>query len=337
MNTQKHYTIPVFVPEVACPNRCVYCNQHAISGFLKAPSLNEVRKTIESHLQTIPKDNTFTEFGFFGGNFTGIPQALQIQYLETVNEYIKSGDIKAIRISTRPDYIDSSVLKMLKELNVLTIEVGLQSMSDEVLTASGRGHTAADTVKAAAMIKENGFRLGLQMMIGLPLDSFQRSFYTARKIAELQADDTRIYPTLVIKDTELEVLFKQKLYTPLSLNDAVDIVKEIYLFFEDHKINIIRVGLHPSDDLSYNAKLVAGPYHLSFRELVLSRIWYDVLSQSIDFKRARRIKIFVPIRQLNYAIGYNGVNKKFLLETFHKVSFAETPELILRQCHVDYY
>lgn len=333
----KHFTIPVFVPEEACPNRCVYCNQHSISGSIKAPSKDQVIQIIEEHLQTIPAENAIIELGFFGGNFTGIDIKEQEQYLQVGNEYIKQQRIRSIRLSTRPDYINKDILEFLKSYQVETIELGLQSMDDEILKTSGRGHTAEDTVKASEMINKKGFRLGLQMMIGLPGDTFQKSFRTAKRIVELGAMDTRIYPTLVIKGTELEKLYKQKRYKALTLEEAVSMTKDLYLFFEDQGINIIRVGLHPSKELTKATALVAGPYHPSFRELVLTEIWKDVLQASIDFQKAKRINIFVPKGQLNYAIGYDSINKKKLQKVFHKLTIKEDEILKGRQCYVDYY
>lgn len=333
----KHFTIPVFVPEVACPNRCIYCNQHSISGSIKAPSKDEVIEIVEGHLQTITKENAIIELGFFGGNFTGIPFKEQEQYLQIAHEYVKEKKIQSIRLSTRPDYINKDILELLETYQVETIELGLQSMDAGILKATGRGHTVEDTIAASKMISKKGFRLGLQMMIGLPGDTFQKSFRTAKNIVELGALDTRIYPTLVIKDTELEKLYKQKKCKPLTLEEAVSITKDLYLFFEDQGINIIRVGLHPSKELARGTALVAGPYHPSFRELVLTEIWKDVLHASIDFQKARRVNIFVPKGQLNYAIGYDSINKKNLQKVFHKLIIKEDEILRGRQCYVDYY
>lgn len=334
---QYHYTIPVFIPEVACPNRCIYCNQHSISGQLKAPAPHEVIEIVESHLKTIPKSDAFVEIGFFGGNFTGIPIQEQQMYLQMATPYMAKGKIQAIRLSTRPDYINDEVLLMLKQHHVQTIELGAQSMDDEVLKASGRGHNSGQIVLAATKIKQYGFRLGLQMMIGLPFDSFEKSFSTAHKFVQLGALDVRIYPTVVIKGTELETLYEKGIYSPLSLSEAVNWSKDIFILFEDHKINIIRTGLHPSEALVKGDAIVAGPFHPSFKELVLTKIWNDILNDAIDMKRGKRIRIYIAKGQLNYAVGYNSENKNKLAAHFTKLQFIESPDVKGRKCHVDYY
>ncbi len=316
--SQKNYIIPIFIPELACPFQCLYCNQQKISGELKTPSDSEIRKIIDNHIETIPK-GTHIELAFFGGNFTGIPFEEQQHFLEQVQDYIKQGKIRSIRCSTRPDYINEKVLEMLKSFNVKTIELGAQSMEEEVLMMSGRGHSLEDTVQASKLIKDFGFDLGLQMMIGLPGDTKEKSLNTARKIIELGAENTRIYPTLVIRETKLEELYHAKKYKVLSLKEAVEWTSEILELFEKANVKILRVGLHPSEGLLDGSELVAGPFHQSFRELVYTEIWHKKL---INLKSdSDLITIIVNPKELNYAIGYNGENKKFLKEKFKKVIF----------------
>ena len=229
---KRHYNIPIFIPELACPFQCIYCNQQKISGRLSIPTEEEILKIIEDHLSTIPTENSEVELAFFGGNFTGIDKSEQIRLLQLVNPYLKSGRIKGIRLSTRPDYIDEEILKMLKDFGVRTIEIGAQSLDDKVLHLSKRGHTAKDTEQAAKMILEAGFSLGLQMMIGLPGDTLESAIYTANRIVELGADSTRIYPTLVIRDTVMEKMYHEERFKPLSLEEAVSWSKDLLLVFE---------------------------------------------------------------------------------------------------------
>ena len=175
----KHFTIPVFVPELACPNRCVFCNQHSISGCRQQPEPEEVREIVDKHLSTISSEDSHIEIGFFGGSFTGIELGLQEKYLSVAHAYLRAGKIRGIRLSTRPDYVNHEVLNLLKSYGVTTVELGAQSLDNEVLKLSGRGHTVADVEKASAMILSAGFKLGLQMMTGLPGDSPEKSIETA--------------------------------------------------------------------------------------------------------------------------------------------------------------
>jgi histone acetyltransferase (RNA polymerase elongator complex component) len=327
---KKHFNIPVFIPELACPFQCIYCNQKKISGCLKIPTPEEINKIIDVRLLTIPKEGTEIEVAFFGGNFTGLNLSEQETFLRNVQPYIDAGQISGIRVSTRPDYINQDVLKLLKKYNVKTIELGAQSMDNDVLKQVGRGHTSEDTALAAKMIKAEGFSLGLQMMIGLPGDTLQKSIYTAKKIIDLKADNTRIYPTLVISGTKLEELFNSGGYKPLSLEEAVTWSKELLKIFEEANVSVIRIGLHPSEGLIKGDEMVAGPFHPSFRELVLTEIWHDLLKPLFK-EKSKKIVINVAPDQLNYAIGYLSKNKSLLLQAFHEVKFLADPQLTERQ------
>jgi len=333
----KHFTIPVFIPMQACPFRCIFCDQEKISGHINIPVAEDVVQIIEKHLATIPADNSIIELGFFGGTFTGLPLHQQETYLNAANSYIETGKISGIRLSTRPDFIDDEILFFLKKHGVKTIELGAQSMNDEVLKKSRRGHSVADTVAAAEKIVKNGFRLGLQMMIGLPGDTLEHSLFTAGKFVELQAKDVRIYPLVVIKGTPLEKLFKSGKYKPLALSEAVKITAEVYKIFESAGVNIIRTGLHPSEGLLSGDDLVAGPFHVSFKELVLTERWREIFSNIQKPENSSQISISVPAKELNYAIGYQASNKNVLLEKFQKVNFKIDEILKNREYHVNFY
>lgn len=318
----KHYTIPVFIPELACPFQCVFCNQQKISGRLKVPSDEEIIHSVEVHLNSFNKQKRIVEIGFFGGSFTGLSLAEQEHFLQLVQPYILNKKIQGIRLSTRPDYISGEILDLLARNNVSTIELGAQSLNDEVLKASFRGHTAEQTEKAAEMILSKNFKLGLQMMIGLPGDTFEKTIFTAKKIIELGAHSTRIYPTVIIRDTALHQWYKQGKYEPLNLDEAVNRTKEILPLFENAGVEVLRVGLHPSEGLLDGSELIAGPFHPSFKVLVLTEIWADLLKPLLFEKSSGTIEITVPAREINYAIGYKGKNKKMLRERYQRVRFV---------------
>lgn len=317
---KKHFNIPIFVPELACPFRCIYCNQREITGKWSVPDSEEINNILYTHLSTIHEKTAEVELAFFGGNFTGLPVQDQISFLTIVQPYIASGRISGIRISTRPDYIQPEILAILKDHHVTTIELGAQSMDDDILRWSARGYTAEVTEKASALILGQGFRLGLQMMIGLPGDTMEKSLQTAKHIVRLGASETRIYPTVVISGTGLEAMYLNGQYTPLSLQEAVGWSKKLLLFFETSGVNVIRIGLHPSEGLLSGNNLVAGAFHPSFRELVLTEIWSDLLSP-LTVTSGDEIILHVPQSQINYAIGYSGKNRKMLRKSFGKVRF----------------
>lgn len=280
---------------------------------------------IETYLQTIPQNNPeiVVKVAFFGGSFTGLPIHEQEAYLQTVQPYILQNRIQSIQLSTRPDYITQDILDLLKKYHVSLIELGAQSLDSEVLHLSNRGHTIEDVEKSAALILENGFELGLQMMIGLPGDTIEKSIFTAQKFIELGATYTRIYPTLVIKDTDLEEQFLQNNYQPLTIDEAVAWCKPIYQIFKSHNINILRVGLHPSEGFINKEVLVSGPFHVSFKELVLTAIWKDKLMNLAQNTHSENFTIEVPKAEINYAIGYNSSNKNYLEKQYKKVIFIQ--------------
>ena len=327
----KHYTIPIFIPELACPFQCVFCNQQKITGIQLIPDDAEIINTIESHLSSFKERNRRVEIGFFGGSFTGVPFDQQKHYLEIVQPFIQSGEVAAIRVSTRPDYIGEKELTLLKKYGVQSIELGAQSFDEEVLKQSFRGHTAKQTEAAATAIGKENFQLGLQMMIGLPGDSLQKSIKTAKRIIELGAHTTRIYPAVVIKDTAMHQWYGQGKYKPLSLDEAVDWTKQILPLFEKAAVKVLRVGLHPSEGLLSGDELVAGPFHPSFKELVLTEIWGDLFKPLLKMENHESILIHVPKGEMNTAVGHQAKNKKRLLEKFRRVKFMEDENFVGRE------
>lgn len=265
----KHVNIPVFISHEGCPNDCVFCNQRKITAKANAMTLEEIADQIETYSSTLD-DKTYIELAFFGGSFTGIDARLQEKYLNLAAEYKRSGKIHAIRLSTRPDYITTEILDRLKLYLVDTIELGVQSLHDEVLEASNRGHKVQDVYKAVNLIKTYGFHLGIQLMVGLPGDTKERAVQSAKLAALLKPECIRIYPTLVIKETELLELCNQGIYTPLSLDQAVDWTKEMYQVFLKAQIPVIRMGLQPTELIAEGKEVLYGPFHPAFRQLVES-------------------------------------------------------------------
>jgi len=320
-STLSYSNIPIFIPELACPHQCVFCDQAKIIGLNTIPKPNEISKIVETNLATMD-ENRIIDIAFFGGSFTGIPFELQEEYLKEAFSFIKTNRISGIRLSTRPDYIDVKRLALLKKYGVTTIELGAQSTNDTVLIKSGRGHNFKDIQNASKLILDYGFQLGLQMMIGLPGDTFETAMQTAKDIVELGANNTRIYPTLVIKGTALEKLYNNGIYQPLSLESAISWSKEILKTFEKNNITILRVGLHPSEELVDGKSLIAGPFHPSFKEMVMTEIWNEIIFENLNIAESKNLIIKVNNKQLNYAVGYKGKNKNQLLAKGIHVKFV---------------
>ncbi|WP_066893830.1 elongator complex protein 3 [Clostridium nigeriense] len=266
---RRHYIIPIFISHIGCPHQCVFCNQDKIAKEVEEEvTEKDVRNTIEEYIKTIDHSSSTIEVSFFGGTFTAIDVKKQKELLRVAREYKEKGFIDKIRMSTRPDAINNYILNYLKDYKVDIIELGVQSLDDEILKLSGRGHTVKDVEVASKLIKEFGFTLGHQIMPGLPGDSFDKDIETAKKSIEMKPDICRIYPSLVIKDTPMEKMYERGEYKPYSLEDAVNISKELYKLYKEANVNIIRMGLQPTENITWGRDLIDGPFHPSFRELV---------------------------------------------------------------------
>ena len=282
----KHqYIIPIFVPHLGCPNDCIFCNQKSISGQKKNMTKEQPKNIIDNYLKNLNDSDALIEIAFFGGSFTAINENLQNELLELAYTYVKEGKVESIRISTRPDCIDKNILKRLKKYKVKTIELGVQSANDFVLKRANRGHTFEDVKKASKLIRWYGFRLGHQMMVGLPESTRQDEINTAKALIKLKPKMVRIYPVLVVKNTKLEKEFENGIYKALPLPQAVETCKQLVRMFSDKNIDIIRVGLQNTDEISdpssEKSEVVAGPYHPAFRQLVESGLWYDAKFKSL--------------------------------------------------------
>lgn len=332
----RHYNIPIFIPELGCPFQCVFCNQRKISGHQSIPTANDVQHIVEQHLATINPSGSHVEIAFFGGNFTGLPIAEQKTFLQAATKFVEQGAVHAIRLSTRPDYIHKETLDLLKQFPVKTIELGAQSLDDEVLKASGRGHTAKQIVNASQAIKQAGFELVLQMMTGLPFDTPPKSLQTASRIIALGAAATRIYPCLVIEGTRLAELYKSGVYQPQSLQDTVELLAKLIIEFEKAEVFILRIGLHPSEELAKPESLLAGPYHPALREMAESLIWRSAFEKEICFDKTGEIRIVTAPSQTAKAAGFNGQNRNWLGQHFSKVRFSSDESLVKRAFYVNY-
>lgn len=320
---KKQYIIPIFVPHLGCPNECTFCNQRKISGQQKNVTEQDVKETIEYYLDNFKDKNAYKEVAFFGGSFTGIEVELQNKLLSTAYEYIKTKQIDGIRISTRPDYIDRQTLKRLKKFKVKTIELGVQSTNDYILNQCKRGHTFEQVKRASKLIRLYGFTLGHQMMVGLPESTRLDELNTARDLARLKPKIVRIYPVLVIRDTELEKQYLSGEYEPLELNQAVEICKELSQFFEKKKIKVIRIGLQSTDEIirpeKSGSQVVAGPYHENIRQLVDSSYYYDLINEKIKKinTKAKEIQITVNPKIVNDVVGYKRENIEKIKEMYN--------------------
>lgn len=335
---KRHANIPIFIPHLGCPNQCVFCNQRTISG-VNCFDVTKVDEEISSALSTI-NANIDTEIAFFGGSFTGIGIPLMTHLLEIAYSYVQKGQVTSIRCSTRPDYINSEILDILKKYGVKTIELGLQSSIDSVLSASKRGHSFLDEKNACKMIVERGFDLVGQMMIGLPGANIDHEIQTAEFIVKSGAKAARIYPTVVFRDTELYDMAISGKYNPITLTDAVDRSAKVLEIFENAGVETIRIGLCAQDNLFDEDKYYAGPNHPALGELVIGEFIYNKL---IDYLSNNAIindyiTITVPKGMYSKAAGHKRVNITRLVERFgfSSVTIKESDELFGYEFRIEF-
>jgi len=299
----KQRILPIFIPQYACPFNCIFCNQKTISGEKEEVSLDRIKRQIEQGLKI--NSDEHVELAYYGVNFTAIDMTFQERLLELANSFER---IKSIRISTRPDCIDEERLRFLKLYNVRTIELGIQSMFDDVLNACARGHTAQHSKNAMEMIKKFGFFLGIQVMVGLPKSTPEKDIETAKILTSFSPDMARIYPTLVIEGTYLAKMYQKGEYEPLSLHEAVERCSQIKSIFIEKGVNVIRVGLQPTEEINYNAKVLAGPFHPSFGELVDSEIIFRKVVERLHGKKYSKILFMVHPKNYSKLVGQKKSN-----------------------------
>lgn len=332
---KKHINIPLFIPHMGCPNQCVFCDQHTISGacsFIREKAKN----TIEETLTTVPAD-TVCEIAFFGGSFTGIDRGLMTDLLDLAQSYVTSGRVNGIRMSTRPDYIDDEILEILSRYTVSAVELGIQSMDDGVLTRCRRGHTARHTEEACRKLREAGIPWVGQMMIGLPGSSKEKELACAGAICAMGACACRIYPTIVLQHTELARWTAEGSYTPLTVEDAVERSAAVLEVFLDHGVDCLRIGLCDSESLHDPSTCLAGPVHPAMGELVSGRVYLHRLEAAVEAflaanpgKAGTELTVTVPVGDVSAAVGQKRANRREI-ERKYPVKlrkFLENPEQI---------
>ncbi len=309
--------IPIFVMYRGCPNRCVFCNELIAAGdYSGRVTADTVRAICDRHLGSDGK--RFDQIAFYGGNFTGMAREYQIELLDAAKGYIDAGMADSIRISTRPDYIDEERIDLIAGYPVSTVEIGAQSMVDEVLSAAGRGHSSDDVRSALTLLRNAGFKTGAHLMAGLPGDTREGFEYTVEEIIALRPDTVRIHPTIVFRDTPLAEAYREGTYIPLTLDEAVDLCKHALLRFQKEGIPVIRLGLHTTQEMIVGDSVVAGPFHPAFRSLVESAIFLDMATKLLRSRdeTGEKIVFSVSPQDVSNLRGMKNRNMRILKESF---------------------
>lgn len=298
---------------MGCPNQCVFCDQHAISGT-HSFDFGKVREDIEAVLST--SDGKECEIAFFGGSFTGIDRDLMSRLLDLAEEYVSAGRVCGIRMSTRPDYISPEIIKILKRYTVSQVELGIQSFSDKVLAANRRGHNAESSYYACRLLKSEGFSFVGQMMTGLYGATPESEIETAQTICDLGADGSRIYPCIVFRNTLLEEITRQGDYIPMTVGEAVKRSADVLKVFINNNVPCLKIGLHESENLHSDSTYFAGPNHPALGEMVRGKVYLDMILDDLEGKDTdgKNIYVFVPKGAVSSVIGQHKVNKKLIME-----------------------
>ena len=328
----KHCNIPIFIPHLGCGFNCIYCNQKKITGQDEPCTVDAARKEIIRYLSFLNVPAKEIEISFFGGSFTAIPVEQQNAYLTMAQEFVSAGKAGGIRLSTRPDAVEEDTLQRLRQFDVTTVELGVQSFSDAVLHKAGRGHNAQCSQDACLRVKRAGFLLGVQLMCGLPEDSRERSVKSAKKAMELGADFARIYPVVVLAQTALQDLYRKGVYQPLGLSEAVEWAAEMTQALAP--VPVIRTGLC-MDGLSEN-DVIAGPVHPAFGELVASKMYDMKLASWLRDQEtaSKELAVFAPKREFSKLAGQHRCNLREWKRRygFKRISFhqKDTIEFLLQ-------
>lgn len=319
----KHANVALFVPHNGCPHQCSFCNQRSITGCQTQPAPQDVLNAVQIAKNSLGTDTRQAEIAFFGGSFTALERGYMVSLLEAASPFVKDGTFAGIRISTRPDAIDGEILALLKKYGVTAIELGAQSMDDRVLSRNGRGHTAKQVEQASERIKESGFSLGLQMMTGLFGDTAQGAVETAHKLAALRPDTVRIYPTIIMRGTELGEKYLAGEFHTLSLDETVSLCAGLLDFFESRGISVIRLGLHSSPDLERD--MLGGPWHSAFRELCESHRLLQKMSIFLKENHTPKGYIIIGVnpKTVSAAVGQRKSNLTALKELGYEAKIVQ--------------
>lgn len=335
---KKHAIIPIFIPHKGCPHDCVFCNQRAITARTADVTPEDVRRIAEQYLSTLEgRGLDETEISFFGGSFTGIPLEEQSAFLAVAKELKDAGRVDKIHLSTRPDYINEEILDNLKAYGADVIELGVQSFDEKVLLLSGRGHGRKEIFDACELIKSYGcFTLGIQLMIGLPGDSYESCIASAKEAAAIGPEIARLYPTVIISDTELCSMYRSGEFVPFSHEEMLRTTTDMYRILTGAGINVIRVGLKSTALISdAEGSSVVGEYHPAFRQLVEGRIAREEIEErlrEID-KAAGGLRTEIVIKagpdRFSAVIGHKAENKRYFRERFPElmIKYIEDPDI----------
>lgn len=316
INKDNQYTIPIFIPHKGCPHACVFCNQRRISGTIKDTTVEDVDNIIKEYLDYYLNTDKKIEIAFFGGSFTGIDLSLQEAYLKVAYKYIIDGKVDSIRLSTRPDYINDEILTLLTKYGVKTIELGVQSMNDEILDKAKRGHTRDDVINASNLIRQYGIRLGHQIMIGLPYSSIDSEVYTIKECLKLEPEQLRIYPVYVIEDSELYDIYEAGEYKALEIGEAVDRCVAVIHECQKTNVQIIRLGLQSTSEITAKNANIYGPVSDNFAEYVMAALIRERIENEIVNKDGD-IVVYVPKRYISATIGPKKINKIYFENKFN--------------------
>ena len=296
--------VPIFLPHLGCLERCIYCNQGHITGSQGIDVDGIVKKSLCS-----AKDKV--EIGLYGGNIFNVEPAELKRLFECFNSHMEK--VSNFRISTKPVPLRNETIEILKVNKVTVIELGIPVFNDAILEKLNRKHTVEDFYKAYCLLKEEGFRVALQVMVGLPDETMNDIRMTAEQIIRLSPHYIRIYPLIVLKDTPLYSMYESGLFVPIPFEEALKRAVYIYLNALKHGIKAAKMGL--TDNEIIKERVVAGHYHPAFGYLVKSEAFYLAVKAKIG---AASLKGDVTVRLNNRDIPHLSGNRRSNIKRFNE-------------------
>lgn len=291
--------IPVFLPHAGCnEQRCTYCHQ----GYITDISEVDLRARIDG---TLSGRSEPCEVGLFGGNIFGIEPAALERIFSFFDNYRHV--INAFRISTKPLPLHEETIAILKQNGVAIIELGMPTFNDAILAAVNRGHTTEDLFYANDRLSNEGFRIALQFMVGLPGETQVDIYRTTENMIRLKPVYVRVYPLVVLRGTELYDLYKNGSFVPDNFDNILYRAIFIYLNALKAGIDVANIGLTANKPIG--AAVAGGFYHPAYGFLVQSRAFRLAIEYKIK-KLSNRHKVTVIIHRndIPLLVGYKREN-----------------------------
>ncbi len=297
--------VAVLTKPYPCRGNCLYCpsemdmpksylsNEPAVMRAMsvKFNPYRQVQKrlrALELNGHAIDK----IELIAMGGTFSHLPEKYQNRFVtecfRAANDYPRHLGVRPLNnlrreqnrnekakhriigltLETRPDTLDEKEIKKYRELGATRVEIGVQSIYDDILKKNRRGHTVEETIRATKLLKDAGFKVSYHMMPGLPGSTRKKDLRMFKDIftnPDFQPDLVKIYPCVVTKNSDLYKLWKEKKYKALTNKQTEKLICEIKKIIPPY----VRISRLIRDIPA--TSIVAGPNISNLRQLIQNK------------------------------------------------------------------